>query len=310
MPNDHASHGISFEVVIPAYNAGAWIAGTVGSALDVREAARVWVIDDGSDTPASEALAPLIDRHGDRLRVERVPNGGGQRARNLGYERVLAQGDARWVVNLDHDDLLTPGISAAVELGERLGAAAVIPDREEFDDTGWQERKPRPNDIPEGVAIRPGLVHRPLAIFTATGLVLSRGAIEAGVRFDPAFVVADDRDVIRQASRVGPIAISGVVGLRRRVLRDGSNLSGWKTLAGQAEDFRLLHERWYAPEDDDAWRAQALWILNQIAKRGVRGPAAGRLLDVFRERRWALPIKLRWRLLKHRLAGRDQAMPT
>lgn len=294
---------VGIEVVIPAYNAEEWLGQTVRSALAIPEITRVWVIDDGSTIPAADSIADLAAEFGDRLRVERKANEGGQRARNHGYLCVLGAGESRWIVNLDHDDVLEPGIVDAVVLGEKLGAAAVIPDREEFDDAGWREQKQRPADVPANEPIDPGLVHRPLAVFTATGLVLSRKAIEAGVRFDDRFVVADDRDVLRQAGSVGPIAICDSIGLSRRVFRDGRNLSSWRTLAGQAEDFRLLHERWYDPKDDAGWRDQGLWILNQIVKRGVRGTASNRMMDVFRERGWALPLKVRARLLTHRLRG-------
>jgi len=91
--------------VIPTYNASARLRRTITAVLGQTEPPHeIIVIDDGSsdDTPA------VCAGFADRIRYHRVPNGGQQRARNLGAE--MASGD--WIALLDHDDLWHPGYIA------------------------------------------------------------------------------------------------------------------------------------------------------------------------------------------------------
>src|SRR5476651_2089512 len=86
---------------IPCYNAERWIAGAVESAL-----AQTWgetevlVVDDGS----TDGSAEILRGFGDRIRVERVMNGGVNRARNL----LLKGARGEWIQYLDADDYLRP----------------------------------------------------------------------------------------------------------------------------------------------------------------------------------------------------------
>lgn len=85
-------------VVIPCYNASAFVAGAVQSALDqTMPVAEVIVVDDGSTDGSREALAHFSDN---RLRVVRTENGGAARARNLAVS--VARGD--FLAFLDSDD--------------------------------------------------------------------------------------------------------------------------------------------------------------------------------------------------------------
>jgi glycosyltransferase involved in cell wall biosynthesis len=88
-------------VVIPAYNAEAFIAESVQSVLDQTvQDFEVIVVDDGSKDGTRGALAAF----GDRIRVHRQPNGGVARARNTGVG--LARG--AWIAFLDADDVWLP----------------------------------------------------------------------------------------------------------------------------------------------------------------------------------------------------------
>jgi glycosyltransferase involved in cell wall biosynthesis len=89
-----------YTVVIPAYNAAAWIAGAIRSAAVQRPApVEILVVDDGSEdgTAAIAAAQPGV-------RVVRRANGGEAAARNTG----LREARTRWVSFLDADDTFLP----------------------------------------------------------------------------------------------------------------------------------------------------------------------------------------------------------
>jgi glycosyltransferase involved in cell wall biosynthesis len=88
-------------VVIPAYNAAAFIKTSVESVL--RQTFRDFeliVVDDGSKDATLDMLAP----YGDRIHRLRQANAGVSRARNQGVARARG----RWVAFLDADDVWKP----------------------------------------------------------------------------------------------------------------------------------------------------------------------------------------------------------
>lgn len=89
-------------VIIPAYNAEAFIADTVRSALDqTYRDLEVIVVDDGS----ADGTLKALEQFQGRVRVHAQANGGVARARNAGVR--LAAGS--WIAFLDADDLWLPG---------------------------------------------------------------------------------------------------------------------------------------------------------------------------------------------------------
>jgi glycosyltransferase involved in cell wall biosynthesis len=101
----------SVSIIIPAYNAGEFIGGTIQSALKtVPCALEVIVVDDGS----TDSTAAICRAYGDKIRYRKVKNGGVSRARNIG----AGMATGRWLLFLDADDrLLTDAV------GLLLGAA-------------------------------------------------------------------------------------------------------------------------------------------------------------------------------------------
>jgi glycosyltransferase involved in cell wall biosynthesis len=88
-------------VIIPAYNAAAYVEQAIRSALDQRGVSvEVIVIDDGSTDTTPQVLAGF----GDAIRVVQQQRGGPYRARNLGAK--LARG--QWLAFLDADDEWLP----------------------------------------------------------------------------------------------------------------------------------------------------------------------------------------------------------
>jgi len=91
-------------IVIPAYNAAAFIGETLASALDqTYRNIEIVVVDDGSTDKTSEIVEAAATRDS-RVRLLRQPNRGVAAARNLGIEH--SQG--AFVAPLDADDLWRP----------------------------------------------------------------------------------------------------------------------------------------------------------------------------------------------------------
>ena len=89
-------------VIIPAYNAAAFVREAVDSALaQTHRDTEVIVVDDSSTDETPQVLAG----YGERIRVHRQPNAGVAGARNTGAR--LATGE--WVAFLDADDVWLPG---------------------------------------------------------------------------------------------------------------------------------------------------------------------------------------------------------
>jgi GT2 family glycosyltransferase len=90
-----------FTVIIPAYNAEAFIGRAIDSVLaQTWPAHEILVIDDGS----TDATATIIANHGERVRYLRQENTGVSAARNTGAQ--AATGD--WLAFLDADDWYYP----------------------------------------------------------------------------------------------------------------------------------------------------------------------------------------------------------
>ncbi len=108
-------------VIMPAYNAEKYIAGSVRSVLGQSfKDLELIVVDDGSDDGTSGALRRLAREDG-RLRAVTVPNGGPAAARNRGL-RELRPG-TRYVMFVDSDDELLPGaLESAVSAMSETGA--------------------------------------------------------------------------------------------------------------------------------------------------------------------------------------------
>lgn len=92
----------AISVVIPAWNAAAWLGQTLDSVLaQTLPAAEILVIDDGS----TDDTAAIAARHAPRVRCLRQANAGQAAARNRGVAESLGE----FIAFLDSDDLWLPG---------------------------------------------------------------------------------------------------------------------------------------------------------------------------------------------------------
>ncbi len=89
--------GITISVVIPAYNAGGYLARAIDSVLaQSRPAEEIVVVDDGS----SDNTAQVAQGYGEKIRFIRQENAGASVARNTGIEAATSE----WIAFLDADD--------------------------------------------------------------------------------------------------------------------------------------------------------------------------------------------------------------
>jgi glycosyltransferase involved in cell wall biosynthesis len=92
---------VQVSVIIPAYNAGRYVAHAIASCLaQTVPPLEIIVVDDGS----SDDTAEVVERFGPPVRVIRKPNGGPASARNRG----VAEAKGEWIALLDADDWWLP----------------------------------------------------------------------------------------------------------------------------------------------------------------------------------------------------------
>jgi glycosyltransferase involved in cell wall biosynthesis len=181
-----------FSVVIPAFNAEATIASSVGSVLgQTRTDVEIIVVDDGS----TDATAAAVERVADeRVRLVSQPNRGVSAARNEG----IAGARGRYVAFLDSDDLWLPRYLelAAQALASTARPGFAYTDAYAFDPitgkvgrrgmVGRQPPVPPPNDRNEFLL---ELLERN---FVHVSTSIPREVIEEVGGFDPAATPAED----------------------------------------------------------------------------------------------------------------------
>ncbi len=141
-------------VVIPAYNAEAFLAEAIESALAQEGVSlEVIIVDDGSTDGTPDVIASF----GDRVRSRRIePSGGPSRPRNVGI--AMARGEL--IALLDSDDIMLPGhLAAAVAaFARRDGVGLLCGDCRQIDREG---RIVRERGLAEYHRFRGALVPQP-----------------------------------------------------------------------------------------------------------------------------------------------------
>jgi glycosyltransferase involved in cell wall biosynthesis len=195
-------------VIIPCYNAEAYLAEAIGSALR-QEAGplEIIVVDDGSTDGSARVAQQFVAL----LRYERQANAGIGAARNRGVE--LAEG--QYVGFLDADDVWPDG-----SLGRRLdlmraspGTACVFGTVEEFVSPELGE------DVRAALAVT--LSAQPARL--AGSMLIDRAAFTRVGPFDPTLALGETLDWVARAEHAGIVmqTVDAVV-LRRRIHRDNT----------------------------------------------------------------------------------------
>ena len=122
-------------VIMPAYNAGKYLEGSVGSIIrQTYDNFSLLIIDDGSADNTGAVISKLSEKDG-RVKGITVQNGGPANARNKGLDIVLADEDTEYVMFADADDeYLSDAFEKAVAAADKdtgivfMGFTIVNPD--------------------------------------------------------------------------------------------------------------------------------------------------------------------------------------
>ncbi len=290
------------DVIVPTIHRDpGWLASAVSSARRCAGVNRVWVVDDGAETPVD--AASFQGGGTTEVRVLRRDRSGPSAARNTALVHVQAA-----ALLLDDDDVLIPeGVAAMAALAARTGAMAVVAAREERHPDGRIVFKAVPPEWSEHVLPSPGDVFRPLAIFGASGCLITAAGVATGERFDEGLMVGEDRDFLRRLASHGPIAVSSIPALRVRVhdVARGTSLSTARSYERRVRDHCVLVSRWCDTASEAHFREATRWLIGAVAKSGVSAEAWALLMSLCDQRGWPVPIKARVRWVVRR--GRASA---
>lgn len=261
----------SVTVVIPTYNAQAFIEETLRSVLDQRGASlEVIVVDDGS----TDGTCAIVEGMDSRIRLVRQTRGGVCVARNRG----LAEARAPFICFLDHDDVWHPDKTQAQlrAFDEHPDAVLVHTDYVMWRQGPDARFAPAASllDAQPDTALDPdnsGWAYHHLLvdsfILTSTAMLRTEAVREVG-GFDPALPYSEDWDLWLRLSRLKPfVKLRGRFALYRQLPTQGSRvardvdyrtellkraIARWGTSSpnGEAHDERLIQRRmgWFHAE--------------------------------------------------------------
>lgn len=185
---------IDLSVIVPAYNAAAYIKQAIDGALSQAGLGiEIIVVDDGSTDATPEILA----RYGDRIRTIRQPNQGPAAARKRGIASALGA----WLAFLDADDLWLPDFVRVM-----IACAKQAPENVAVIACGWQHVDI--NGAPIGLAV--SLDFKRLSFerlllgnrFPPVAVVARRSAVMLSGGFDESIYGVEDWDMwLRMALR-------------------------------------------------------------------------------------------------------------
>lgn len=192
-----------FSIVIPAYQAAAYVLDAAMSALDQTEPAReVIIVDDGSTDDIVGALEAVRDR----IAIFRRPHGGLSAAKNYGLEKATGE----FVSFLDADDVIYPRrLEALAWLSEQRPDLDILTSEVWVTNSGDGKRLRRFNFEGNTFAVRDQELEILRRCFVFANAAVRRETLVALGGFDLALPRANDWDawirLLRAGSRVGTV---------------------------------------------------------------------------------------------------------
>ena len=229
---------LSIAVIIPAYNAAAYLEEAIGSALSQTLAAvQVIVVDDGS----TDDTAAGAEKFGDAVMLTRQPNSGVSVARNLGAQQIAAE----WLLFLDADDRLRPDALSLLAARAVIGEFGVVYGMS-ADFENARVIREHGNGAMQGAVPLPARVafwKAPIA--TPGAAMIRRDVFERVGGWDARFNTTADRDLWCRIGTQAEFGFVEQVVVERRI--HDSNMSGDKNRARrQAVEVQLRFLEWCA----------------------------------------------------------------
>ncbi len=225
---DDAERAVKVSVLVPAYNAEAFVAETVESVrAQTHQDWELLVVDDGS-TDRTVAVLESLAAVDPRIRVLRQANAGTQAARNL----ALARATGEWIALLDHDDVWLPHkLERQLELARQQPPADLV-----FSNyahwNGRADLQPAfedPRRLPEGDVLERLSRH---CLFGALTVIVRRSALVEAGGFDVRFLRCGDWDLWLRLAEHGA-----------RVRGTNEILARWRVWDGNLSRNRLSMRR-------------------------------------------------------------------
>ena len=282
---------MSVTIIIPAYNAEAWLAEAINSVLaQTAPASQVIIVDDGS----TDITAAVASRFDDAVVILSQPNSGVSVARNLG----AAQATADWLLFLDADDRLRPdALEQLLSRASETALGCIYGQSADFTANGRVEKEHGSCAMQGAVPLGTRVAFWKAPIATPGAAIVRRDVFSNVGGWNPRFNTTADRDLW---CRIGTVAEFGFVHhvvVERRI--HGANMSGDKNRGRrQAVEVQLGFLEWCASRGVDpafletsereifernAERAieerafeAAMWIASEAEQRGVQSDAISR----------------------------------
>ncbi len=229
---------MTVSVVIPTYNAVAYLRKALESVLEQSEPPfEVIVVDDGS----TDDTFGMIQDHLDQIRYIRTNRLGPGGARNVGIEHARGE----YIAFLDADDYWLPHkLKIQMEFfRNHPDIAMVFTDAEVFEGERILLNSIKAVPLFSGIIGEEKVLTDPFlkimrqAFISMGSVVVTRGCLEQVGFFDSCLPVAEDRDLWLRIARIGKIAFLPMVTMRIR--KHGNNTSADRILGLQCGNLVL-----------------------------------------------------------------------
>ena len=282
---------MSAAIIIPAYNAAAFLAEAIKSALvQTHPAAQVIVVDDGS----TDETATVAKEFGDAVMLLRQPNAGVSAARNFG----AAQTSADWLLFLDADDRLRPyALKTLLARAAESPLGCIYGQSVDFTANGRFDMELGSCAMQGAVPLGARVAFWKAPIATPGAAIILRDVIERVGGWNPLFNTTADRDLWCRIGTVMEFGFVHDVVVERRIHE--TNMSSDKNRGRrQAVEVQLAFLEWCSargvdtafletsePEifernanraiEERAFEAAA-WIADEAEQRGIQSDALSR----------------------------------